>query len=136
MGLQLWPARKPVETRDLELRVRQRFSAAGLEQVLGLILQMPEIGAVRKRACHFWGMGRHCDLLSSNRPLSADRAERRFAKFYQKQVGFYPFRGPDASLTRRQFYTKARGGATQLRGDQLSYIVASSKACCHVAPAG
>jgi len=38
-------------------------------------------------------------------------------------VGFYPFRGPDASLTRPQFYSKVRGGATQPGGDQLSHIV-------------
>ena len=38
-------------------------------------------------------------------------------------MGFYPFRGPDASLTRSQFYSKVRGGATQPGGDQLSHIV-------------
>src|SRR5215472_5751322 len=40
------------------------------------------------------------------RPLSAFRAERRFARIDFKQVGFDPFRGPDASLTQRRSYHK------------------------------
>src|SRR5580765_2368421 len=44
-------------------------------------------------------MVRHNVLLSSTRPLSAYRAERRYAILDGTQVGFCPFRGPDASLT-------------------------------------
>ena len=44
VSLELRPARKPVETRDLELRIGDRCRGAGLEQVLGLVLQMAEIG--------------------------------------------------------------------------------------------
>jgi hypothetical protein len=39
---------------------------------------------------------RHCELLSSKCPPSAHRPERSFAKLDDLQVGFYPFRGPDA----------------------------------------
>jgi hypothetical protein len=44
--------------------------------------------------------------------LSAYRAERRFAKLFCNWVGFYPFRGPDASLTRQPSYQEPRSGAT------------------------
>jgi len=47
------------------------------------------------------------------RPSSAYRAERRFAKIYRKWVGFYPFRGLDASLTRQPSYQEPRRGSTQ-----------------------
>ena len=50
VSLELRPTRKPVETRDLELRIGDRCRRAGLEQVLGLVLQMAEIGTVGKRA--------------------------------------------------------------------------------------
>ena len=50
VSLELRPARKPVETRDLELRIGDRRRGASLEQVLGLVLQMAEIRAVGKRA--------------------------------------------------------------------------------------
>src|ERR1043166_4705919 len=106
MGLELRPTCKPVETGDLELRIRNRLGTAGLEQILGLILQMPEIGTRGKRTWCVLRIGRHSDLLSSKRPWSAYRAERRFAKIECKQVGFYPFRGPDASFTLRKSYQK------------------------------
>ena len=80
VSLELRPARKPVETRDLELRIGDRRRGAGLEQVLGLVLQMAEIGAVGKRAWCLWVIDRHGDLLSSKRPLSAHRAERRWRR--------------------------------------------------------
>src|ERR1700730_12969887 len=60
---------------------------------------MAEIGTLRKWLEYVVGMGRYSELLSLNRPSSAPRAERRFAKLNFKQVGFYPFRGPDASPT-------------------------------------
>src|ERR1700732_3413048 len=59
---------------------------------------MPQIRTVGELARCALRIGRHCDLLSSKRPLSAHRAERRCAKMFCKRVGFYPFRGPDASL--------------------------------------
>src|SRR4029077_15726753 len=97
--LELRPARKPIETGNLELRVGQRHSIAVLEQILGLIFQMPEVGTIGERTRRVRRMGRQSDLLSLHCPSSATRAERRFAKIDCKQVGFYPFRGPDASLT-------------------------------------
>src|SRR4029077_3935044 len=71
VSLELRPARKPVEKRDLELRIGDRFRRAGLEQILGLVLQMAEIGTVGKWALPRLWIGRHCDLLSSKRPVSA-----------------------------------------------------------------
>src|SRR2546426_7617893 len=41
---------------------------------------MPEIGTVGKRAWRRLRISRHSDLLSSKRPVSAHRAERRFAR--------------------------------------------------------
>jgi hypothetical protein len=35
-------------SRDLELRIGDRFRRAGLQQVLGLVLQMAETGTVGK----------------------------------------------------------------------------------------
>src|SRR5229473_4174209 len=75
VSLELRPARKPVETRNLELRIGDRCCRAGLKQVLGLVLQVAEIGSVGKRAWLLLWISRHSDLLSSNRPLSAHRAE-------------------------------------------------------------
>jgi hypothetical protein len=49
VSLELRPAGKPVETRHLELRIGDRCRRARLEQVLGLVLQMSEIGTVGKR---------------------------------------------------------------------------------------
>src|SRR5437588_637721 len=43
VSLELGPARKPVEPRDLELRIRDRVRGAGLHKVLRLVLEMPEI---------------------------------------------------------------------------------------------
>src|SRR5437016_13015897 len=104
VGLQLGPTRKPIAFGNIELSIGERRSAARLEQILGLILQMPEIGTIGKRTRRVLGMGRHSNLLSSKRPSSAHRAERRFAKVDYKKVGFCPFRGPDASLTLAESY--------------------------------
>src|SRR4051812_35210699 len=41
---------------------------------------MPEIGTLGKRAWRRVRISRHGDLLSSKRPVSAHRAERRFAR--------------------------------------------------------
>ena len=48
VGLEPRPAREAVEARDLELRVGDRRRGACLEQVLGLVLQVAEIRAVRE----------------------------------------------------------------------------------------
>src|SRR5260370_12746654 len=50
---------------------------------------MPEIGTV-KRAWRRWRISRHRDLLSSNRPVSAHRAERRCARLV-RTGGLLPF---------------------------------------------
>src|SRR5439155_1267695 len=80
VSLELRPTRKPVEKRDLELRISDRCRRAGLEQILGLVLQMAEIGAVGKTAWRRLRISRHSDLLSSKGPLSAHRAERRLRR--------------------------------------------------------
>jgi hypothetical protein len=99
VGLQLRPARESIETGNFELRIGKRISVTSFEQILGLIFQMAEIGTIGERKRRVLSMGQHSDLLSLPRPSSAHRAERRIAKFDFDQVGFYPFRGPDASLT-------------------------------------
>src|SRR6267142_703753 len=99
MGFDLRPACKSILTGNSELRLSERVGPACLKQVLGLVLQMPETGTIRERTRAFRGIGRHGDLLSMNRPLSAPRAERRFAILVHCKVGFCPFRGPDASST-------------------------------------
>src|SRR5207248_9940262 len=76
---ELRPAGKSIETSNLELRISERPSVTRLEQILGLICQMQEIGTVRKRRCVL-RMGRNSDLLSTKRPSSAHRAERRLVK--------------------------------------------------------
>jgi hypothetical protein len=87
--------------RNFILRISDRCGFAASKQILGLILQMAKVRTVRKRTrCIVWTG--QSDLLSSNRPLSAHRAERRFAKIDFQQVGFCPFRGPDASPTHSQ----------------------------------
>src|SRR5215831_17420798 len=87
---------------------------------------MPEIGMVGKLAWFFLEIIRHSELLSLKRPSSAYRAERRFAKIYRKWVGFYPFRGPDASLTRRPSYQESRRGSTRWRRHWRSFVVISA----------
>jgi hypothetical protein len=48
MSLKLGPTRKPVEARDLELGIGERCRRTRLKQILGLVLQMAEIGTIRK----------------------------------------------------------------------------------------
>src|SRR5437899_8297116 len=71
VGFQSWPARKSIETCNFELRLGERCGAAGSEQILGLILQMAEVGTIGERTRCVLRTGRHCDLLSLHRPLSA-----------------------------------------------------------------
>src|SRR5688572_8147104 len=86
---------------------------------------MPEIGMFGKLAWYFLGIIRHSELLSLKRPPSAYRAERRFAKLFCNWVGFYPFRGPDASLTRQPSYQEPRSGATLTQTGTVS-----RESCC------
>ena len=100
MRLELRPTRKSVATRDLELRIGDRLRRAGLEQILGLILQMAEIGAFGKRAVRFWwnrSAWRPPFIASARCPHIG--LKEGSAKLVLQKVGFYPFRGPDASST-------------------------------------
>ena len=99
LGLQLRSAWESIETGNLKLGIGERISVTSFEQSLGLIFQVSKIGTIGERTRGILRMGRHGDLLSLHRPSSAHRAERRIAKLDFNQVGFYPFRGPDASLT-------------------------------------
>ena len=69
MGLELWPTGKAIKTGNFELRFREGIHSTGFEKVFGLVLQMPEIRTVGKRAGKFCGIGRHSDLLSSKPPV-------------------------------------------------------------------
>src|ERR1700752_1524528 len=111
MSFELGPTVEAVETSDFELRSGERFCVTGLEKVLGLILQVAKIWAFGKQSFTkperkglLGRIGRHATSFHQKRPLSASRAERRFAKIDFKKVGFCPFRGPDASLTQRSSY--------------------------------
>lgn len=48
LGLELRPAGKAVETRNLELRVGEGLRATRLEKIFGLLFQMAEIGTLGK----------------------------------------------------------------------------------------
>src|SRR5690349_8564362 len=108
MSFELGPTVEAVETSDFELRSGERFCLTGLDKVLSLILQVAKIGAFGKQSFTKperkglpGRIGRHATSFHQKRPLSAFRAERRFAKMDCKWVGFCPFRGPDASRTLR-----------------------------------
>ena len=71
VGFEFRPARKPIETCDLELRVANGCCGARLEQIPGLLFQMSEIGSFGQWAwCPVW-VSRDGDLLSTIRPVSA-----------------------------------------------------------------
>ncbi len=98
--LELGPTREAVLPGDLELRLRERPGLAGLKEVFGLVLEMAEVGVFGKLA-RVLRSGWTWQPSFRGRPVSARRAERRFVRLCGKQVGFYPFRGPGASCTRR-----------------------------------
>ena len=50
----------------LELSVRQRRGDAGLDQILRLVLQVPEIGAGGERTWCLVGIGRHATSFHQN----------------------------------------------------------------------
>src|SRR5215470_2330378 len=68
VSLELWPAGESIQTGNLKLRVGDRPGGAGFQQILGLVLEMAEIGTFGKGARRALGIGRHCSLLSSSRP--------------------------------------------------------------------
>ena len=47
VSLELWPTGKPIETCDFDLRVGKGFRATRHEKILGLILQVAKVGALR-----------------------------------------------------------------------------------------
>src|SRR5262249_60256811 len=79
-SLQLRPTRKSIEASDLELCSGDRLGIARLHQILRLVLEMTKIGTIGKTTQRVGRIGGHNDLLSSKRPLSAQRAARRLAK--------------------------------------------------------
>ena len=114
--LQLGPACEAVLPGNLKLGVGKRRRLARSEQVLGLILEMPQVGMLGKLVRRSLWSARHGNLLSVWRPVSAVRAERRFASRSDSQVGFYPFRGPDASCTQIGILPRARLGVKPATG--------------------
>src|SRR5688500_14234809 len=99
MSLELGPTREPVRKGDLKLGVGERDRATRFQQVLGLIPQMTKVGTIWQGASGAGSVVRHGKLLSSSARRPQFRAERSFANSANRQVGFYPFRGPDASIT-------------------------------------
>jgi hypothetical protein len=100
MSLELGPTSETIRASNLKLGVGKGLGAAGIYQVLSLVFQVAKIGAIWEDARSVGWLIRHSELLSSKYPLSALRAERSFAKAQVLlKVGFYPFRGPDASFT-------------------------------------
>src|SRR5258705_1571186 len=62
--------------------------------------------------------------------MSARWAERRFARIDFEQVGFYPFRGPDAPFTLRLNYRRAPGSQADsevVRQSTIQSSVAASR---------
>src|SRR5262249_12255111 len=86
MGFELGPARKAVLPGKLKLCVGERRRLAGSEQVLGLILEMSQVGTLGKSARRSLRSARHGNLLSVWRPVSARRAERRCTSVSDRQV--------------------------------------------------
>ena len=87
--LQLGPAGETVLARDLKLGSGQGGSCAGTDEILGLVTKMSEIRAFGKL---------HGEILSTARcPHIRAKGVSHKTKF--GRLGFYPFRGPAASLT-------------------------------------
>jgi hypothetical protein len=98
MTLELRPTGEPIETGDLELRVSERVRTTGFEEILGLLLQVAKIGTFGKRAKLLReSADMRPPLLKA--PVVRISGRKKVRKDGGKQVGFYPFRGPDASLT-------------------------------------
>src|SRR5215207_5041070 len=73
----------PVHARRCLLQPGRRAPLQAL--IPGLRHEVAEVGTVRQRACRPGWVDRHGDLLSSKRPLSAHRAERRFARGFTER---------------------------------------------------
>jgi hypothetical protein len=87
--LQLRPVGKAVVASDLELGVGQGGSCASTDKILGLVTKMSEIRAFGKF---------HAKSFPSARCPHV-RAKGVSQKTTLARLGFYPFRGPAASLT-------------------------------------
>jgi hypothetical protein len=87
--LQLGPAWETVVAGQLKLGGSQGGGYAGTDQILGLVTQMSETRAFGKL---------HGEILSSAR-CPHIRAKGVSHKTKLGRLGFYPFRGPAASLT-------------------------------------
>ena len=87
--LELGPAWEPVVAGGLKLGGGQGGSCAGTDEILGLVTKMSEIRAFGKL---------HGEILSTARcPHVRAKGVSHRTKF--GRLGFYPFRGPAASLT-------------------------------------
>src|SRR5262249_34092936 len=87
--LQLGPTGKAVVAGQLELGGGQGGGCAGTDEILGLVTKMSEVRALGKL---------HGEILSSAR-CPRVRAKGLSHKTKFARLGFYPFRGPAASLT-------------------------------------
>src|SRR6266705_770127 len=90
VGLELRPAGKPMETCDLELRVGKGFRATGHEKIFGLILQVAEVGALRKRTPLMRGIGRHATSFRST-PVVRISGRKKVRKNRFQTGGLLPF---------------------------------------------
>jgi hypothetical protein len=88
--LELRPAWEAVLSRDLKLCVGNSWGGTGTDEGFGLIAEMAEVGTIRKlherNPFHLPG-------------VRINRAKGVSLMATTLRLGFYPFRGLDASLT-------------------------------------
>src|SRR3954449_11686974 len=77
MGFEPGPTREAVVIGNLKLRPGKRRRLTCLEQVPGLVFEMPQVGKFRKLTARFRRSRGHDYLLSVHCPMSATRAGRR-----------------------------------------------------------
>ena len=75
---------------DLKLRFGQCRRRARKDEIFGLIAEMAEVGMIRKF---------HERNPFHMPAVRVNRAKGNFANGNNSRLGFYPFCGPDASLT-------------------------------------
>ena len=110
VSLELGPAREAVLPRDLELGLGERRRLARLEPVLGLILEVPEVGTLGELARRFLGIAGHGNLLSVSSPDVRTTGRKKVRIAIGRQVGLNPFRGPDAPCTQMGMLSAGGGG--------------------------
>src|SRR5688500_5714338 len=98
MGFESRPARESVAPRDLELCVGNRRRSTEPTEVLCLCLQVAEIRLIGKMTGRLGMVDRHGDSLSSTAPGVRTTGRKEVRENLGNEVGFYPFRGPEASL--------------------------------------